>query len=108
MERNGNCSIVVGDITEEETIPFDRSRGEESVNLIFGSVMLGPRTTLAFLRLKSSSWHWDQQIALNLRPHFVAARAQRSTKPGSSIIGISSIAGIRPAVRFACLAPKQE
>ena len=47
-------------------------------------------------------WHWDAQLALNLRPHFVAARACADVMgPGSSIIGISSIASLRPAVNFA-------
>jgi NAD(P)-dependent dehydrogenase (short-subunit alcohol dehydrogenase family) len=47
-------------------------------------------------------WHWDAQIALNLRPHFRAARAcMEVMQPGSSLIGISSIAALRPAVNFA-------
>jgi 7-alpha-hydroxysteroid dehydrogenase len=47
-------------------------------------------------------WHWDAQIALNLRPHFVAARAcMEVMEPGSSLIGISSIAALRAAVNFA-------
>jgi len=50
-------------------------------------------------------WHWDAQIALNLRPHFKAARAcMQVMKPGSSIIGISSIAALRPAVNFSAYA----
>ena len=47
-------------------------------------------------------WHWDAQIALNLRPHFVAARrCAEVMQPGSSIIGISSIAALGSAVNFA-------
>lgn len=47
-------------------------------------------------------WHWDNQIALNLRPHFVAARALVEVMgPGSSIIGIASVGGVRPAPNLA-------
>lgn len=46
--------------------------------------------------------HWDHQIALNLRPHFVASKAcAQVMQPGSCLIGISSIASLRPAVNFA-------
>ena len=38
--------------------------------------------------------HWDAQLALNLRPHFVAAKACAPVmQPGSSLIGISSTSG---------------
>ena len=47
-------------------------------------------------------WHWDAQIALNLRPHFVAGRrCAEVMQPGSSIIGISSIAAGSAAGSFA-------
>ncbi len=46
--------------------------------------------------------HWDAQLALNLRPHFVAAQACASVmEPGSSLIGISSTSALGPSVRFA-------
>jgi NAD(P)-dependent dehydrogenase (short-subunit alcohol dehydrogenase family) len=46
--------------------------------------------------------HWDAQLALNLRPHFVAAKACAEVmEPGSSLIGISSTSALGPSPRFA-------
>lgn len=46
--------------------------------------------------------HWDSQIQLNLRPHFLAAKACAEVmQSGASLIGISSIASLRPALGFA-------
>ena len=46
--------------------------------------------------------HWDAQLALNLRPHFVAAKACAEVMgPGSSLIGISSTSALGPSPRFA-------
>jgi 7-alpha-hydroxysteroid dehydrogenase len=45
--------------------------------------------------------HWDAQFALNLRPHFIAAKACANVmQSGSSIIGISSTATLGPSPRF--------
>ena len=47
-------------------------------------------------------WHWDAQFDLNLRPHFIATRDCAAVmEPGSSIIGIASIAALNPALSFA-------
>ena len=103
-ERNRNCSIVVGDITEEETIQHLIDHAIEDFGQL--DIWVSNAGTSdhpgSFAFEEFPPWHWDQQIALNLRPHFIAARACAEVmEPGSSIIGISSIAGIRPAVRFA-------
>jgi len=46
--------------------------------------------------------HWDAQFALNLRPHFVAAKACADVmQPGSSLIGISSTSSLGPSPNFA-------
>ncbi|MGH9271530.1 MAG: SDR family NAD(P)-dependent oxidoreductase [Ilumatobacteraceae bacterium] len=46
--------------------------------------------------------HWDAQLALNLRPHFIAAKACAPVmQPGSSLIGISSTSSLNPSPRFA-------
>jgi len=46
--------------------------------------------------------HWDAQFALNLRPHFVAAKACAAVmEPGSSLVGISSTSALGPSPRFA-------
>ena len=46
--------------------------------------------------------HWDAQLALNLRPHVVAAHACAAVmEPGSSLIGISSTSSLGPSPHFA-------
>jgi 3-oxoacyl-[acyl-carrier protein] reductase len=103
-ERGGSCSVLVGDITEEETITQLIKHALDTYGQL--DIWVSNAGTSdhpgSFAFEDFPAWHWDQQIALNLRPHFVAARACAEVmEPGSSIIGISSIAGIRPAVRFA-------
>jgi|TARA_A200000159_G_C7304331_1_gene331643 3-oxoacyl-[acyl-carrier protein] reductase len=103
-ERGGSCSVLVGDITEEETITQLINHALDTYGQL--DIWVSNAGTSdhpgSFAFEDFPAWHWDQQIALNLRPHFVAARACAEVmEPGSSIIGISSIAGIRPAVRFA-------
>lgn len=103
-ERGGSCSVLVGDITEEETITQLIKHALDTYGQL--DIWVSNAGTSdhpgSFAFEDFPAWHWDQQIALNLRPHFVAARACAEVmESGSSIIGISSIAGIRPAVRFA-------
>jgi NAD(P)-dependent dehydrogenase (short-subunit alcohol dehydrogenase family) len=103
-ERGGSCSVLVGDITEEETITQLIKHALDTYGQL--DIWVSNAGTSdhpgSFAFEDFPAWHWDQQIALNLRPHFLAARACAEVmEPGSSIIGISSIAGIRPAVRFA-------
>lgn len=103
-ERGGNAIVVPADITAPDVIPelVSRATGD------FGSLDVWVTNAGtsdhpgSFAFADFPEWHWDAQIALNLRPHFVAARACADVmQPGSSIIGISSIASLRPAVRFA-------
>ncbi len=45
--------------------------------------------------------HWDAQFGLNLRPHFLAAKACAAVmQPGSSLIGISSTSSLGPSPSF--------
>ncbi len=103
-ERGGKCSVIVGDITDEATIDklvshAMQNHGQLDIWVSNAGTSDHPGS---FTFKDFPSWHWDQQIALNLRPHFIAAKAcSEVMQPGSSIIGISSIAGMRPAVRFA-------
>ena len=103
-KRGGKCSIIVGDITAEATIEQLISHAMEEYGKL--DIWVSNAGTSdhpgSFTFEEFPSWHWDQQIALNLRPHFIAAKACAEVmQSGSSIIGISSIAGMRPAVRFA-------
>lgn len=102
--RGGSASIVAGDITSPALIDElvghamdDHNRLDTWVTNAGGSEHQG---NFAFEDFPL--WHWDAQFELNLRPHFIAARAcMEVMEPGSSIIGISSIASLRAAVNFA-------
>ena len=103
-ERGGTCSVITGDITDESTISQLVSHAMDKYGKL--DIWVSNAGTSdhpgSFSFEDFPTWHWDQQIALNLRPHFIAAKACAEVmQAGSSIIGISSIAGIRPAVRFA-------
>ena len=105
IERRGRRAVkVVGDITDDDTVPIliDAAVGGLGRLDIWVSNAGTSDHPGNFAFADFPDWHWDSQLALNLRPHFVAARACTSVMaPGSSIIGISSIAGLRPAVNFA-------
>jgi len=104
VERGGRALKVVADITAPDTIP----NIVEQTMTTFGHLDTwvsnagGSEHQGNFSFKDFPEWHWDAQIALNLRPHFIAARACMDVmKPGSCLIGISSIAALRPAVNFA-------
>ena len=105
IERRGRRGVkVVGDITAADTVPrlIDAAAGGLGRLDIWVSNAGTSDHPGNFAFADFPEWHWDGQLALNLRPHFVAARACTGVMPpGSSIIGISSIAGLRPAVNFA-------
>lgn len=102
--RGGRSSVVAADITDEATVPAlvdhaTEAHGALDIWVTNAGTSDHPGT---FPVVDFPDWHWDAQLALNLRPHFVAAKACAAVmSPGSSIIGISSIAGNRPAVNFA-------
>ena len=85
-ERNGNCSIVVGDITEEETIQRLIDHAIEDLGQL--DIWVSNAGTSdhpgSFAFEEFPPWHWDQQIALNLRPHFVACLLYTSPSPRDS------------------------
>ena len=103
-ERGRRAVKVVADITHAETVPRLVAAAREQLGGL--EVWVSNAGTSDhpgnFSFAEFPEWHWDAQLALNLRPHFVAARACAEVMaPGSSIIGISSIAGLRPAINFA-------
>ncbi len=102
-ERGRRAVMVQADITAADTV----SRVVETAMTELGQLDVwvsnagGSEHPGNFAFKDFPDWHWDAQIALNLRPHFVAARACADVmQPGSSLIGISSIASLRAAVNF--------
>jgi len=102
--RGRRVEIVVADITDEATVP----KLIETALTRLGRLDIwvsnaGTSEHPGKFRFEEfPEWHWDAQFQLNLRPHFVAARHCAAVmQPGSSIIGISSISALHPAVEFA-------
>lgn len=104
IEARGRRAIgVVGDITDAEVVRglVDDAVAEMGQLDIWVSNAGGSEYKGSYPTLEMPDEHWDAQFALNLRPHFIAAKAcARVMKPGSSIIGISSTATLGPSPQF--------
>ena len=103
-QRGGKSLKIVADITAPETIPNIVDRAMNELGSVDTWVSNAGTSDYPgnFAFQDFPDWHWDNQLALNLRPHFIAAReCSKVMKPGSTLIGISSIASLRPAVNFA-------
>lgn len=95
---------VLADITDDETVPMlvDAAVGELGRLDIWVSNAGGSEHKGHYATLDMPDEHWDAQFALNLRPHFRAAKACAAVmEPGSSLIGISSTSSLGPSLRFA-------
>jgi len=105
IRRRGRRAVkVVADITDPDTVPRLVAAALEELGAVDAWISNagGSEHSGKFAFTEFPDWHWDAQVALNLRPHFVAARACAEVmRPGSSIIGISSIAALHAAVNFA-------
>jgi 7-alpha-hydroxysteroid dehydrogenase len=103
-ERGGRAITVAADITDAATIPQLIAAAMDTFGAIDTWVSNAGTSDHPgnFAFEDFPDWHWDAQLMLNLRPHFVAAQAcAKVMQPGSSLIGISSIAALKPAVKFA-------
>ena len=103
IEARGRRAIgVAGDITDAEMVRglvthavAEMGRLDIWVSNAGGSEYKGTYSTL-----EMPDEHWDAQFDLNLRPHFIAAKACATVmQPGSSIIGISSTSTLGPSPR---------
>ena len=94
---------IPGDITDATVIRdlVTRTTTEMGHLDIWVSNAGGSEYKGSYPTLEMPDEHWDAQFALNLRPHFIAAKACAEVMPpGSSIIGISSTATLGPSPRF--------
>lgn len=102
--RGGQASAVAADITAADTVGELVTHAMDTHGRIdtWVSNAGGSEHQGNFAFADYPEWHWDAQLALNLTPHFRAAKAcMEVMQAGSSIIGISSIASLRAAVNFA-------
>ena len=95
---------VLGDITDSAFVAdlVARSVAELGRLDVWVSNAGGSEHKGNFQLIDMPDEHWDAQLALNLRPHFVAAKACAGVMgPGSSLIGISSTSSLGPSPRYA-------
>lgn len=96
MQEHGRGAVIVADVTREE----DCERAvAESVRLLGGldGIVLNVGIGLGRGLAGTDAKQWDQVFAVNLRAHFLIARAALpQLAAGASIVFVSSIASIRP------------
>ncbi len=104
VEARGRRALgVAGDITDAGVVRnlVERTVSEMGRLDIWVSNAGGSEFKGSYPTLEMPDDHWDAQFALNLRPHFIAAKACANVmQPGSSIIGISSTATLGPSPQF--------
>jgi NAD(P)-dependent dehydrogenase (short-subunit alcohol dehydrogenase family) len=104
VEARGRRALgVSGDVTDAEVVRslVARTMAERGRLDIWVSNAGGSEHKGSYPTLEMPDEHWDAQFALNLRPHFIAAKACAEVmQPGSSLIGISSTATLGPSPRF--------
>jgi 7-alpha-hydroxysteroid dehydrogenase len=105
VEARGRRAIgVAGDITDADVVRslVDRAVADLGALDIWVSNAGGSEYKGSYATLEMPDEHWDAQFALNLRPHFIAAKAcAQVMRPGSSIIGISSTTTLGPSPQYA-------
>jgi 7-alpha-hydroxysteroid dehydrogenase len=105
VEARGRRALgIAGDITDAGVVQglVDSAMAVMGRLDIWVSNAGGSEYKGSYPTLEMPDEHWDAQFALNLRPHFIAAKAcARVMQPGSSIVGISSTATLSPSPRFA-------
>lgn len=99
IEREqGQATVVVGDVTKEESCrAMVLEAAEDGLDGLVLNVGIGRGRGLA----ETTAADWDLVFAANLRGHFLIAREALPTMAeGGSIVFMSSTAGLRPGSRI--------
>lgn len=101
IARGVDCLVVPGDI--HTSVPTIVARTVERFGRLdtWVSNAGGSEYKGNFTLLDMPEEHWDAQLDLNLKTHFLAVKhAVPIMQPGSCLIGIASTAALGPAVRY--------
>jgi 7-alpha-hydroxysteroid dehydrogenase len=105
VEALGRRAIgIAGDITDADVVRGVVARAVEDLGRLdtWVSNAGGSEHKGNFRVTEMPDEHWDAQFTLNLRPHFIAAKACAEVMaPGGSLIGISSTSALGPSPRYA-------
>lgn len=99
--EGGRATVVLGDVTREDDctamVEAAVEAGGGSLHGLVVNVGIGRGRGLA----GTTAEDWDAVFAVNLRGHFLVARAAAPRMPaGGSIVFISSLAGLQPGSRL--------
>jgi NAD(P)-dependent dehydrogenase (short-subunit alcohol dehydrogenase family) len=96
VREGGAASVIAADVSREqdcERLVAEAMRDLQRIDGVVLNVGIGAGRGLA----ATSAQEWDQVFAVNLRGHFLVARALLPhLRPGASIVFVSSVAGLRP------------
>jgi NAD(P)-dependent dehydrogenase (short-subunit alcohol dehydrogenase family) len=96
VREGGSACLIVADVSREQDcdrVVADAIRDLRKIDGVVLNVGIGVGRGLA----GTSAEQWNQVFAVNLRAHFLIARAVLPLlNTGSSIVFVSSVAGIRP------------
>jgi NAD(P)-dependent dehydrogenase (short-subunit alcohol dehydrogenase family) len=94
--EGGAARVIIADVSREldcERVVAEAMRELETIDGLVLNVGIGAGRGMA----GTSSQEWDRVFAVNLRAHFLTARAALPhLGPGGSIVFVSSVAGLRP------------
>jgi NAD(P)-dependent dehydrogenase (short-subunit alcohol dehydrogenase family) len=94
--EGGNACVLVGDVSDPSTASSCVADAADALGGLDGLVLnVGIGRGLGLARTTADDW--DAVFAVNVRSQFLAARAAIDCfGPGSSIVFVSSVAGLRP------------
>ena len=94
--EGGHASVLIGDVSNQSTASSCVADAAEALGGLDGLVLnvgIGRGSRLS----GTTADDWDAAFAVNVRAHFLAAQAAVDYfEPGSSIVFVSSVAGLRP------------
>ena len=94
--EGGEAAVLVADVSDPEAA--SSCVGDAAVALGgLDGLVLNVGIGRGFRLSGTTAEDWDAAFAVNVRAHFLAARAAlEAFEPGSSIVFVSSVAGLRP------------
>jgi NAD(P)-dependent dehydrogenase (short-subunit alcohol dehydrogenase family) len=94
--EGGQASVLVGDVSDPHTASSCVADATAILDGLDGLV-LNVGIAKGFRLSRTTADDWDAAFAVNVRAHFLAAQtAANSFEPGSSIVFVSSVAGLQP------------
>jgi len=94
--EGGHASVLVGDVSDPRTASSCVAEASEALGGLDGLV-LNVGIGRGFRLSGTTPDDWDAAFAVNVRAHFLAVQAAVDCfEPGSSIVFVSSVAGLRP------------